>query len=294
MLDRLEFKKVREFGEIINDTFLFIKQNFKPLLKVLIYLCGFFILAGMVAAITYQLSLQKNLVASTSADPYGFSRLSQVFSISYFMVIVLVMANYTSMYVATLSFIALYIEKGNVAPTVEEVWAYFKYYFFRVMGSGIVVGIFILLAFMCCFFPGVYVFPAMSIFYPIMVLENGTLGYSFNRSFKLLKDQWWTTAATIFVIWIIAYATMSFASLPAIILGLVGAFTSGGRGLSSTIVIISTIIQYVCQLFMVLPVIGVTLCYFNLTERQESTGLMNRIDQFGTGEKDLNSTPEEY
>lgn len=295
MLNKIEFKKIREFGEIINDTFSFIRQNFKPLFRVLIYLCGFFVLAGMIAAISYQVSLQKNMGLAGPENSYGISRLSQVFSLSYLMVILLAMANYTSMYVATLSFIALYIEKGNIAPGMEEVWAYFKYYFFRVMGSGILVSFFVMIAFMCCFFPGVYVFPAMSLFYPIMVLENRTFGDTFNRSFKLLKGQWWVTAATIFVIWIIAYATMSFASLPAMILGLVSAFASGGRGMSTSIVIITTVIQYICQLFLVLPIIGATFCYFNLSERQESTGLFSRIESFGAEDhKDIHSSPEEY
>nr|WP_068887769.1 hypothetical protein [Pedobacter panaciterrae] len=295
MSDKLEFRKLREFGEIINDMFQFVKQNFKPLMRTYIYLCGFFVLAGLFAAIMYQVGLQKigfGTVSPANSNP--FTRLNQIFTYNYFLVIVFAMLNYTAVIVSILSFISLYIKNGNQAPTVEEVWAYFKYYFLRVLGSSVVVSIFLIVCFLLCGIPFIYVFPAMSLFYPVMVLENGSFEYSFSRSFKLLKDQWWVTAGAIFVVWIITYACMSMASMPGIILTMVSAFTKASDGMSTFVIIIATVIQYVCQVFMILPVIGVTLCYFNLTERLENTGLIERINQFGNSETDLNATPEDY
>ncbi|MEJ2904629.1 hypothetical protein [Pedobacter panaciterrae] len=296
MSDKLEFRKLREFGEIINDMFQFIKQNFKPLMKTYIYLCGFFVLAGMLAAIMYQVGLQKiNFgYGGNQANANPFNRFGQLFSFNYFVVIIFSLLNYTAITVSTLSFIALYVQKGNQAPTVEEVWSYFKYYFLRVFGSSIAVCIFLIICLLFCGLPFFYVFPAMSLFYSIMVVENGSFEYSFSRSFKLLKDQWWVTAGAIFVIWIITYACMSMASMPAIILTMVSAFTKASGGMSTFIIVISTVIQYVCQVFMILPVIGVTLCYFNLVERLDNTGLLERINQLGKSETNLNSTPEDY
>jgi hypothetical protein len=296
MSDKLEFRKLREFGEIINDMFQFIKQNFKPLMKTYIYLCGFFVLAGMLAAIMYQVGLQKIGFGygGNQANANPFNRFGQLFTFNYFVVIIFSVLNYTAIVVSTLSFIALYVQKGNQAPSVEEVWAYFKYYFLRVFGSSIAISIFLIVCLLFCGLPFFYVFPAMSLFYSVMVLENGSFEYSFSRSFKLLKDQWWVTAGAILVIWIITYACMSMASMPAIILTMVSAFTKASGGMSTLIIVVSTVIQYVCQVFMVLPVIGVTLCYFNLVERLDNTGLLERINQLGKSETDLNSTPEDY
>nr|WP_294871740.1 hypothetical protein [uncultured Pedobacter sp.] len=296
MSDKLEFRKLREFGEIINDMFQFIKQNFKPLMKTYIYLCGFFVLAGMLAAIMYQVGLQKIGFGygGNQANTNPFNRFGQLFSFNYFVVIIFSVLNYTAIVVSTLSFIALYVQKGNQAPSVEEVWAYFKYYFLRVFGSSIAISIFLIVCLLFCGLPFFYVFPAMSLFYSVMVLENGSFEYSFSRSFKLLKDQWWVTAGAILVIWIITYACMSMASMPAIILTMVSAFTKASGGMSTLIIVVSTVIQYVCQVFMVLPVIGVTLCYFNLVERLDNTGLLERINQLGKSETDSNSTPEDY
>jgi hypothetical protein len=291
MSGQLEFKKIREFSEIINDTFIFVKQNLRPLLKVYVYLCGFFLLATMISAIIYQTGVQKVMLNPGSAR--SMAALTSMFSFQYLFLIIFGLANFTAVNVSVLSYIAIYIEKGNIAPTVEEVWAYFKYYFFRAAGSSVVAGLFIMVCFICCVIPGIYVFPAMSLFFPVMILENGSLTYSFGRSFKLLKDNWGTTAGAIFIMWIITYASTSAASLPAIILTLFGVFTSATHTVNMTTVIISTVIQYLCQVFMVLPLIAASLCYFNLVERHENTGLMNRLNHLGETKEDP-GTKEEY
>ncbi|MDR6785882.1 hypothetical protein ABIE26_004649 [Pedobacter africanus] len=292
MSEKIEFKKLREFGEVISDTVLFIKQNFKALLKVFVYFCGFFIVAGIIASVIQQLGLQG--MAKDTGNPFKFARPSEIFTLSYFMVIVFTLFTYTAINVSILSFIVLYIEKQRTAPSPEEVWGYFKYYFVRVFFSGLFVSIFVMVAFLFCILPGVYIFPAMSLFSAVMVMENGSFSYSFSRSFKLLKDQWWVTAGTIFVIWMIAYASMSFASLPAVFLTMAGTFMPISSEWSKVMIVIGTIVQHLCYVFMMIPVIGCTLCYFNLAERQESTGLMDRINQLGQEKDQLSGLEEEY
>lgn len=293
-MPNLELKKAREFGEIINDTFLFIRQNFKPLLKVFAYLCGFFILAAMIAGVLQQLETKTVLNGiSKDGNPTWTNNVTSLLTFNYLLVAIFSMCSSAAIVVSTLSFIALYIQKGNVAPTPEEVWGYFKYYYFRVFFSNIVTILFIMLGFLFCVVPGIYLFPAMSLLFSIMVLENANFQYAFNRSFKLLKNQWWATAGAIFIIWVIAYACMTFASVPAAILTMAGTFLPGLEGWSKTMIIIGTIIQYLSYVFFMIPIIGVALCYFNLVEIQESTGLMDRINQFGE-EKDHFSGLEEY
>ena len=281
MSDKLEFRKLREFGEIINDTFVFIRENFRPLLKVFIYLCGFFLLAGIAASVMQELNLQEMGVKSKSI--FGFGKTADMLSWQYLLLIIFSMGIYTAVTVSTLSFIALYIQKGKVAPTPEEVWAYFRYYFFRVFFSSIFVGVFTVFCFVLCLLPGIYVFPAMSMFFSIMILENSDFAYSFSRSFKLLKDQWWATAGAVLIIWVISYACMSFASVPAVVLMMAGTFIPALGEWNVVMIVIGSILQYVSYVFMMIPIIGVTLCYFNLAERQESAGLIDRIGQLGCG-----------
>jgi hypothetical protein len=291
MSEKVEFKKLREFGEIINDTIRFCKGNFKPLVTVFVYFCGIFILAGIVASIFQQTGIQKALRNTDPRDSLGW--LTAYASMSYFFVIVIETVYYTAVNVCILSFIALYIEKGNVAPAVEEVWGYFKYYFLRVLGSGIVLSLLMIVSLMMCFIPGFYMFPAISLMTPIIIFENASLSYSFSKSFKLLKEHWWTTAATLLILWVITYATSAFVSLPATIMVMVSSLTGGLKGVSDGIIIFSSILQGICKFFMIIPIIGVSLCYFNLSERQDSGGLMDRIQKMGQNENPFQNK-EEY
>lgn len=291
MTPKIEFKKLREFGEVINDIFLFLKENFRPLLKVFIYLCGVFLLTGIIATVMQQLHMQS--VPKIEGNPLAVSNFMDVFNWNYFLVIFISMLSYTAITVSTLSFIALYIQKGKEAPTPEEVWAYFKYYYLRAFYSSIVVGLLLSVGFMLCLFPGIYLFPIMSIFFPIMIMENGDISYTFGRAFKLMKDQWFTTAGVVLVIWVIAYACMAFASVPGVVLSMIGTFLPGLKAWNTVFIVIGAILQQISYVFMVIPVIGVTFCYFNLVEIQESSGLIDRINHFGEENKD-NSDLGEY
>ena len=295
MRSKIEFRKIRDFGEIIGDTFLFIRQNFKPFCKALIYLCGLFILAGIVTTMVTQMQLA-SMGENPGTSMYARNTFSSIakFPLQFLLMILFLMLSYNAIYTTTYSYIALYIQKGNTPPTVEEVWEYFKFYFFRILGSSIVVSLFLGVCFICCIIPGIYVFPAVSIFFPIMVMENGSFGYSFERSFKLLKEEWWITAAVILIIWIITYACTTIISLPGVIIALISAFTHAEQPITKTYAVVTSISQYLAQIFYTIPLIASTLIYYNLVERKESSGLMDRIDSLGqTTNQDL-SNPEDY
>lgn len=294
MKEKVEFRQVREFDGIISGTLLFIKQNIKPLLKTFFSLCGIFILAGMVSAIFMQLQMTDVQANIRSGNYNGVSVWSEMFGWRYLMVMVFTILNYTAMYTSILSYIALYIAKGNVAPTVEEVWSYFKYYFFRVMWSGILVYLLWIICTMLCLIPGIYVTPAFSIFFAVMILENADFGTTFSRSFALVKQNWWITFATILVVCIITAIFMMVVYAPSYILMMVSAFSGGETSILTGYQIFSSISQYLSQVFMIIPVVAIALLYYNLAERKESQGLMGRINEFGSATVPVNHPDEEY
>lgn len=294
MKDKVEFRQLREFGELIGDTFLFMKQNFKPLMKSFFALTGIFIIGGIISSMIAQLQLVG--IAQAAGTTFDDSPRNMFYNVgfTYVLSIVFVLLTYTSMYVSILSYIALYIEKGNVAPSIDEVWAYFKYYFFRMMGSGILLFIFFMLCLILCILPGIYVYPAVTIFAPIMILENGSFTHSFDRSFKLLKNEWWITAAVILVINLIFYAFSTLVQLPAIIIMMVGAFTQGERTITNAYAVISSVSQQISYIFMIIPIICSSLIYFNLVERKENLGLLQRMDSLGQNPETDQTIQEEY
>lgn len=292
MQPKIELVKTRDFGEIINDTFTFIAQNWKPLLKSYAIICGFFIVANLVVALLQQ---NKMIGAIQATDyPTKFGRFSTLFGPAYFLSLLFTLFTYTAIALIPLCFISLYKEKGNTAPETEEVWGYFKHYFFRVLGSNLLVGLCLIIGLFLCLVPGLYLVPILSLVLPIIVLENTNLSDSWSKSFKLIKENWWQTFGAIAVIWIITYAAMFIFIIPASLVSVGTMFVSKTTNYSSSALMLTTIISAFCQVFLMIPVITAALCYFNLNEQKEGTGLMNRINNFGNNDLDAGLPKEEY
>jgi len=297
MEPKIELAKPRDFGEIISDTFSFIRQNFKEILKSFFIFCGFFMLASIATGITQQLKLQRLFAgingntAPTFAENY-FSG----FLLSYGITMLVMLAMYTSSTVTILGFMTLYKQKGNIAPTTEELWEYFKYYFFRTLLGVFVVGILLAIGFMVCLIPGIWLYPILGLIFPIMIMENASFGYAFSRSFNLIKDNWWVTAGTILVIWIIAYFMITFIMLPASAVNVVEVFLRKQKipTMSTGTVILSVVLQQLAQLILIIPIVGLGLCYYNLVESKDGTSLLDRINKFGDPNQPTNLPTEEY
>ncbi|HEY2581860.1 MAG TPA: hypothetical protein VGI43_08640 [Mucilaginibacter sp.] len=301
MSTRIELLKSRDFGEIITDTFVFARQNLKPLITCFFIFCGFFTLASIFASAVQQ-SKMVNEVNNTfdsanlknplfpRTDPFSF------FGIEYLVSILFLFLNYIAISVTVLSFMCLYREKGNNAPTLTEVWGYIKYFFLKILGSSVLLFLLLTIATALCIVPGIYLYPIFGLIFPIMIFENTSFGYAFNKSFKLIKDNWWLTFGCIVVMGIIVYFALMIVVLPSTILNMSNLFLHPGKGmhLSTTLTMITTVLQHLCQVLYILPLITISLCYFNLSEVREGTGLMGRISQIGNVKPEDNFPAEEY
>ncbi len=321
MKEKIEFAKLREFSDLIGDTLVFIKQNFKSLTKMVFGFCGLFMIAGIVSMV--MLKIQVSNAAYSQVNSFS-TRMGFLLSWQYALSSLVGMLNFTTMSVVVYSYIAIYNAKGKLAPTFDELWTYFKHYFFRIFGSsilwvvlltvvwGVLIGPGILLlangsasaggvmAIMLGFVIGglatAYIFPMMSVFYSIMVFENGSFGYAFNRAFKLVKGEWWISFAVLFIIYIITLLCFYVTLIPAGILEMLNTIAHIGTPINKTYAIISAISTYIAYIFWIIPMICSSLMYFNLVERKENRGLMSRMESLGnqTYTPPTESIPEEY
>ena len=302
MSQKIELLKVRDFGELISDTFLFFRENLKPLLSCFFIFCGFFLLASALFSSLQQIKIA-DLATSSLNDQNLFQPKSlfgsdkfAAFGIEYLLSMIMIVLNYVAMHVVIYSYICLYREKGNIPPTTEEIWGYFKYFFLKILGSGILLVLLLIVATLLCFFPGVYLYPILALVFPIMIFENTTFGYAFNRSFRLIKNNWWTTFGAIFVMGLIVSFASAIIVLPTSLLNAGNLFLHIGKGTHFSVIIsvITAVLTSLCHVFYILPLILMSLCYFSLTEQLDSTGLMGRIEQLGNTGPDSNTPTEEY
>lgn len=293
----IELAKPRDFGEIIGDTFGFIRQNFKNLVKNYFIFCGFFIVAGILATTMSQyriMNLQSEIVRQ---GPTTFSGISDMWG-SIVALLIFSLLGYCANIAIVTCFVSLYKHNGSVPPTTEELWSYFKQCFLRTAVAVLVTGVLFVFGFALCLIPGIWLFPIMGLIVPIMIIENSGFGYAFNRAFSLINNNWWVTAGAVFVLWLVAYIMMAIVSVPTQAVNIFREIIKPGQQaipqLSLLTIILSAVLQQFLQILLMIPTIGFCLCYFNLSETKEGTSLLNRINKFGESNHQTNLPTEEY
>jgi hypothetical protein len=314
MKARLELKQTRDFGEIISDTIVFIRQNWKSLIKNYFVFCGFFIIGNIV----FSIMLREKLVNMHNAIGIGgVNSVSTVFGFEYFMIIIFGYLNIMSAMLCTLCYISLYNEHGKQAPQLNQVWAYYKYYFWRTIGHSVLfflIFVFGTLIFMipfymvvnggnsfltagigvlCLFIPWIYFLTIFSLFFPIVIIENGSFAYAFGRCFKLIRKRWWNTFGVAVVIVIMVYAGFLLVIMPFSI-------ASGGMvnflsyNVSKPVMIIYSVSLGLCQVLNILPLVAMAITYFSYADEKESLGLLERIGSLGKAAENIDTANEEY
>lgn len=284
MQPKVELSQLRSSGEIVDDTIVFFKQNWKDLLKSYFTIGGFFWVAGIVITIfnqtrTFQLQQQNE----------------SIFTFTYFLTLFFSLINYITIVLIAFCYVALYREKGKEPPTVEEVWVYFKYYFFRVFGSSLLLTILLSIGLIFCLLPGIYFLPIFLLILAVMVLENGSFQHSFSRGFYLIKNNWWQIFGVLIVTNILLTAGLVLLSIPVIIVvALVLLLTNANQG--HTILLALSFTTTCFQALYLIPAISITLAYFSFNEQKDDLAILNRIETLGIHKENINNhfPSEEY
>ena len=299
MEPNIELSKTRDFGEIISDSFLFIRQNFKPLITCFFVFCGFFLLAGAITGILQQLKVAELVNGAdfnNGTIPTKKFGMFNNFGWESLLTMLFSFITLTLIPVTMLSFMALYKAKGNIAPTTEEVWGYIKYYFFKIFGSNLLNCIILIIATLFCLVPGIYLYPILGLMFPIMIVENTSYSYAFSQSFKLIKDNWWMTFGALFIAGLIAYICMALVTVPFAVVNVWSVLLHQVKHahLSTISIVFGSVFTQIAHVLYILPLVTLSLCYFSLTEAKDATGLMDRINQLGGNTPDTNAPTEEY
>lgn len=290
---KVELRKVRDFSENLNDTFVFIKQNLKPLTVSFLGIAGVFMLAAAIVQGFYQNDMSgmfEDLLkgpASTSSVPYEF------FTGTYFLVGLFAWINVVAMKVAIIAYIKVYDQKDGEIPTMPEVWNEFKRYFFKVLIYSIPITILIFIGFIFCIAPGVYFWVVLVPFEIILMVEDKSFSNAFSRCYVLIKDNFWQS----FGIYIIAYLIYSFMStiiggIIGLITGVISYFTTDD--ISTTVGVVTSIFNIFSFVFYIVFFISAILNYYSLAEKFDGTGILKRLNNLGGGNSNFNNIEEQY
>ena len=301
LFQKIELRKVRDFGNKFNVTFEFIRQNYKALFTSLLLISGPFHVLGNVIVTVYSFFVLGSFdeMARTS-DPFDFLTNFTGYQL---LGNGIAMIGYLLSIVVVYSVVRLYAERSDpLSITVGDVWNYAKDDILPVLGAGILSTLVVLVALVFLVIPGIYLAVVLSLMAPIIVYERKSIGDAFSRSFFLIKEKWWSTFGLIVVAAIIQYVISMIFAIPtmiaAFVWGIHAATNDGGLigefplWYKVTTLITSVIASLAGSMIMCITHLAVSFQYFNLAERRESTGLLGRLENFGKQEtaNDQNET----
>jgi len=297
---KMELRQLRDFSQNFNDTFQFIKQEFKPLVLSYFSISGILILITGIISGLYERNAMSGFfsgmmegIRSSNSHYYGSGpvrTMSSIFSPLYFLMLFLGGLNIVVMKVTVAVYMKIYDAKGKVSPTIDEVWKGTLRYFIPIAIYSLIITLLTILGCLFCLVPGVYFMVVFAPITMIFVVEDASFGEGFNRCFSLIKENFWISLVIYLVVYII-YAISS---------GIIGAVITGVAGLisyfttkdiASTVGLVTGIFSVFQYVFYIIFLVSVGLHYFNLAELQDGEGLLRRIDSLG--DDSTNTTVEE-
>ena len=288
----VEFKKERDLGAIITDTFKFIRENWKAYFSAILKIVGPFILVGTIVMVFFMGSFSgifSDMQDVGNNDPNAvFGLMGSMFGwIGLLLLvgtIIYVMVSVTSLY-----FIKSYIDnKGNVdysevrMNVFQNIWKF--------IGLGLLIIIMVLFGAVLCYAPGIYLAIVFSLATSIMVFENKGVGDTISHCFTLIKGQWWTTFGVLIVIGFLVSILGYIFSVPAFIYQLIKMGTMIGEEdptgvfnlFKDPIYVTLNVLSYVGKyIFSSITLIASVFIYYDLNEQKNLTGTIEKIDSLG-------------
>lgn len=279
---KIDFYKKRPFSDKLNITFVYLRENAWPYLKVQLLIAGPILLLVNMAASRLQLGLLDSLEKMQRA-PDSF--MIDMFS-TYGFVFLASLVGGVLIPVLCYSYMQVYRERPPEGITIAHVTRDMWPNFLSMLGYGIIAGMVIIVSAFFLFIPAIYFMVVLSLGAAIICFEKTDPFTAFGRCFTLIKDKWFSTAGLVLVVFIIAYLINVFFSLPqAVLMGLWTLLTleSGDMGvdmpayMDSLQILFAVLQSFAGIITYSLVYIAIAFQYFNLVERKESRGLMARI-----------------
>lgn len=290
MKETIIFKKERELGEILSDTFKFLRLEGKQLFGYIFRIAGPALAIMVIAMSVYTRNAVMGIgdLAIYGQDSY----FTGTIFIAIIFLIIAALAYYALLYGVINHYIKSYVN-NNGFVIKEEVTQGVKKDFWSLMGLNIVTGIIIGIGLMFCGIPGIYLSIALICTYSIYIIDRLDISNTISYSFKLISGEWWMTFATIFVVGLLYYVMIIVFQIPQYIYFFIKSFVNAetistdptamfdwGYTILSAIGMIGQYLGYT------LMAIATVFVYYNLNEKKNLSGTIEQIDRLGDDKDD--------
>ncbi|MUH37016.1 hypothetical protein D9O36_14285 [Zobellia amurskyensis] len=281
----IEFKKQREMSQILSDTFGFLRNEFKTFFGVFFKIIAPYLVVMLISYGFYMFQIGDLMNFSVSGSNSILSGITV-----FFVALIFLLATVTTYVMAqatTLFYIKSYI-KNNGTIDFSEIKENVYDSFWKFIGLGFLVAICVGFGFLFCLIPGIYLYVPLVLSFSILAFDGKGVSDAFSDSFTLVKEYWWVTFASLFVVGIIVMVTSYAFALPATIytyakMGILsGEIDAENFTVADPISIILGIISTLAQFLLnIISVVASVLIYFDLNEKKNFTGTYERIKNLG-------------
>jgi hypothetical protein len=269
---KIEFRKVRDFGALLNVTFDYIRKNFKLLFKSNLFIASPFILLAGVFMGIYQ----------SSMFSFAYDQDFESIGVPFLLAMIFMIISFVIITVVTYSHLMIYKQSESVVFELDDVWQMVKKNFFLIFLTGIGYTVLVGFGFLFLIIPGIYLSIALSLIFIVRLEEELGFFDAVSRCIKIIKDNWWFTFGIIVVVGMIQGFLMYALYIPNYIMMFVTAFTgidSETSGVNRILYILTSIISSLGALLYTISTIAIAFHYYNLVERKEAPGLLAQIDE---------------
>jgi hypothetical protein len=289
--EKIQLRKIRDFGEVFSDTFQYIKQEFKPLLIAFTIIGLSFVILDSILLVLYRNHLQQVTSYVNGSNTVTISTLFSIYDSTFFLMILVSIVSFAAMFTCIAVYMKYY-EEHAVSPTPNQMWRIFFKYFPRTLVLALLTSLTSILGFFFCFFPGFYFAFVFMPYAFIVINEDLSIGQAFSRCFEIIKENFWASAGLYIVLGIlIAVLSLLIGVITEVATGASSLFSMEAYKGNPTLDIILNIVQYY---FYIVLYVAVGLQYYNLVEKKDGAGLSKRLETLGSNINPNDDIEEQY
>lgn len=296
-LNQIELRESRDFSGVTTAVFAFIRENFKLFFRSILYIVGTPSLIGS-ALLGSSVSV-RGMVAGSVPALLGMVVGSFLLLLSWTLTVAVVN-----------SFVFLYMERGKGNFGIQDVWQETRVNLGNVVGTSfwlvvLSIGVYVVFALsvvfslflaallgIVLFILAVHFAIALVPIYTVRLYEDVTLSESITRSRELTRGYWLLSFGVFAVPYIIAMLISYTLAIPAYAVDLNSEYIHDlfyGRILMALLSIIAS--TFAAAVLTAVPVLASTFQYFNLVEKLDGVGMMDRIEQMGSNDLEDTGIP---
>lgn len=274
-MEKIKLYETRDFSGNFDTTLNFIKQNYGAILKPILIVIPVILLAVYLQPDTSNIVVDPENLLATYAQFLTFQFFIANFLIGLALFIVML---YTTCYMAE------YAKSVDGKVNTSNVWPKVFGAILPVFAASILYSILVIVGSILCIIPGIMIFVYLYFYMYVYIVEDRSVVDSLQRSYELVKGNWWVTFGYLIVFGIISFLLSLIFSIPTLFVT-IGTLMDIKFFTGDVFIYITSFISSIGEV-LVYPIVYIAggVMYFSYRNQLEGLDMESDIDNIGGSE----------